>query len=137
MTIKTALHEVEALLDDQANLSTEQLVRVTRVYEDLRMEQAKTEARDGPTCPGCSGRGKGSSLYPGILFCEDCHGVYTIRTLGRDEALRLVGLNRPMQANCPPEYMKYFNLEIEDGTDGVRRVHGWTDSRTGCVVQYG
>lgn len=92
------------------------------------------------TCPGCSGAGVLTD-DPQVLKCESCGGIFTnpAEPIYRTAAWKFVALGQPMLANAGDDGQFYFDLNIIDGPDGFKatRVHGWADTKTRRVVQFG
>lgn len=82
------------------------------------------------TCSACSGRLVPVTFDGGVQVerCVSCDGLHG--TVTRAQAQVLVGLDRPMQSNS--DEARYFDLTVAGD-----RVHGWYDTTTRRVVQYG
>lgn len=93
-------------------------------------------------CPGCSGAGILTD-DPQVLKCTRCSGLFTAdwdMPLTFDQACRIVRLNQNMLPNAGADGSFYFDLAVETEWKGKRevaRVHGWADSKTKRVVQFG
>ena len=86
------------------------------------------------TACGCP-EAKPTGDHPNVVECTACHGVHGNVT--RTTAAALVGLGLEMQANAPPERMRYFDFDLITGRYVRERSHGWYDAVTQRVVQYG
>lgn len=84
-------------------------------------------------CPGCSAKAGKETMVTGVLQCSGCKGL--VGECYRGEALALVNLDSPMQANAAPENLRYFDFTFIG--EPKTRVHGWFDRLTQNVVQWG
>jgi hypothetical protein len=85
-------------------------------------------------CSACNGRLVATDR-PTLTRCSKCGGLHG--SCYRGDAVALVGLDLPMQAEATsPESLRYFDLTVV-GSQGVSRTHGWFDAHTSRVVQYG
>jgi len=94
-----------------------------------------------PTCPGCSSEGVLSD-DPQVYRCTGCRGVFALADapITFDQALKFVALHLPMMANAGADGQFYFDLMLSTTWKGeaeVGRVHGWADTKTKRVVQFG
>lgn len=93
------------------------------------------------TCPACSHNGKWmvditkNSKAPelnNIKSCLNCGAIYGVAPRSVIDPA-FINLNK-MDANCEPELLKYFDFTFS-GTNN--RVHGWFNTQTKNVVQWG
>jgi len=90
-----------------------------------------------PFCHGCNGRGRMTD-DPDVLRCDGCGGVFTYYPITIEQAMKFVGLQQPMAANAGSDGSFYFDFLIRPKLLGTPiRSHGWADTKTKRVVQYG
>lgn len=99
------------------------------------------QERQTVLCPGCSGAGILTD-DPQVLKCQGCGGFFTgADPITFDQALKFVRLNGGMLRNAGPDGSFYFDLTVLDVilADGktANRLHGWADTKTKQVVQWG
>lgn len=93
-----------------------------------------------PFCPACSGAGVLTD-DPQVLRCERCGAIFTAaEPIVFEQAARFVALGLPMLANAGGDGQFHFDLTLATDWKGrpcVGRVHGWADTKTRRVVQFG
>ncbi len=93
-------------------------------------------------CPGCSGEGVLTDDAQ-VLRCQSCGGVFTAdsaQPITMEQAMKFVVFQLPMSANAGPDGQFYFDLDIATEWKGqavTKRIHGWADSKTRAIVQFG
>lgn len=93
--------------------------------------------RDGHAlCPACSGPGAQTDDAR-VRRCTECGGVFTVETIDRASAWRLVKFSSMLWYEVPSDQLFSFDLSIEIPGRGVERVHGVADRKSKRVVQYG
>ena len=95
------------------------------------------EVVSGGGCPGCGSLDMETSTESdtGILqkcgccggLIGDCSEGWFYRNVDRGWA----------DSDVPPERMRYFDLVVDYGDEGRKRVHGWYDPETKRVCQFG
>ena len=89
-------------------------------------------------CPGCANYGTLTD-NPNVAKCGGCGGFFSIDTLTEREVGRYVRLDQPMLARAAGE-MFYFDFRVWTewrGKTVVGRLHGFADTATKRVVQFG
>lgn len=87
-------------------------------------------------CDCCGAEIETGNLYYGT--CPECGALQTYKWIFRPLAEVLVGIAKPMVANCAPENAQYFDLMFKDDENGpIQRVHGWMNRNTRRVHQIG
>lgn len=92
-----------------------------------------------PKCPGCDGQGVFTD-DPQVLRCANCRGVFTSGVITQEQAIKFVRFQLPMLANAGADGAFFFDFMIGRDDDSVlpaQRVHGWADTKTKRVVQFG
>ncbi len=87
------------------------------------------------SCPACSSDRSAQYKYvrsPMIEECEDCGAVFGTCYLG-DSYLIASPILYPQTDDM---VIRYFDLECL-GSAGITRRHGWSDKKTGKMVQIG
>jgi hypothetical protein len=92
-------------------------------------------------CPGCNGDGILTD-DPQVKRCRSCGGVFTDRRMPVtfEQAMKFVALHLDMLPTAGAEGQFYFDLDICTNWKGqacVARIHGWADTKTRRVVQFG
>lgn len=91
------------------------------------------------TCSACSGRLVPVTFTPAadvlvtLYRCVQCDGLHG--SLPREHAGAVVGIGHQLQTNAIGD-LRYFDLTLV-GSFGSQRAHGWYDTVTRRVVQYG
>jgi len=95
-----------------------------------------------PMCPGCNGHGVMTD-DPQVSRCESCGGVFTpdrTMPITMQQAFRFVRMDAMMLTDAGPDGQFYFDFfiatEWKDKPE-IARVHGWADTKTKRVVQFG
>ena len=83
---------------------------------------------DYAICPACTGGSR--PIGRGFRQCDRCGGL--LGNAAKPIATRYVAFDQPMQSNG--DDLRYFDIYF---TDAERRTHGWYDTQSRRVVQYG